>query len=101
MSSLKHVDRIRLEKFLDMGSGYVCDFSDRTFRDFIIENVEIDIYTDGYEVGGTSKANRLLGWKPEYDLDALVEDMVKADLKLAAREKHLKDGGYRVNNYFE
>jgi GDPmannose 4,6-dehydratase len=52
-------------------------------------------------LGNPSKANTLLGWLPEYDLDSLVKDMVTADLKLAARNKYLKDGGYRVKNYFE
>lgn len=68
MSSLKHIDRIKLEKFLDMGSGYVCDFSDRTFEDFILESTGVDVYAMGYEVGGTSKANRLRTfWKKEHD----------------------------------
>ncbi len=52
-------------------------------------------------LGNPAKAKKLLGWEPEYNLDSLVEDMILADLKLAAREKYLKDGGYRVNNYFE
>lgn len=69
MSSLKYTDRIRLEKFLEMSGGYVCDFSDRTFRDFIMEATGIDVYSVGYEDGGTSKANRLRTfWKKEDDL---------------------------------
>lgn len=68
MSSLKHVDRIRLERFLEMEGGYVCDFSDRTFRDFVIETTGVDVYTLEYEEGGTSKANRLRTfWKKEND----------------------------------
>ncbi|MBK7173418.1 MAG: GDP-mannose 4,6-dehydratase, partial [Bacteroidales bacterium] len=46
-------------------------------------------------LGDPSKAKRLLNWVPEYDLDALVEDMIKADLKLTERQKYLRDGGYR------
>jgi len=52
-------------------------------------------------LGDPSKAKRLLNWQPEFDVDALVKDMVNADLKLTARQKYLKDGGYRVKNYFE
>jgi len=52
-------------------------------------------------LGDPSKANRILDWKPEYDLDALVKDMVQADLKLTERQRYLKNGGYRVKNYFE
>lgn len=51
-----------------MDSGYVCDFSDKTFRDFILENADIDIYIPSYEEGGTSKANRLRTlWRKESD----------------------------------
>jgi hypothetical protein len=68
MSSLKHIERIKLEKLLGMSSGYVCDFSDRTFRDFVLEATDIDIYKPGYEGGGTSKANRLRTfWEKESD----------------------------------
>lgn len=51
--------------------------------------------------GDPSKAKNLLGWHPEYDLKALVKDMMHSDLKLARKDKYLKDGGFRVNNYFE
>jgi GDPmannose 4,6-dehydratase len=52
-------------------------------------------------LGDPSKANNLLGWQPQYDLKALVNDMMQSDLKLARKDKYLKDGGFRVNNYFE
>jgi len=52
-------------------------------------------------LGNPSKAKQLLNWEPEYDLDALVKDMVSADLRLTERQKYLRDGGYRVKNYFE
>ena len=68
MSSLKHVDTLRLEKFLEMRSGYVCNFSDRAFRDFVMKTTGIDVYAVGYEDGGTSKANRLRNfWRKEND----------------------------------
>lgn len=52
-------------------------------------------------IGNPEKAHRQLNWKPKYDLNALVNDMMKADLKLMKREKYLQDGGYKVFNYFE
>lgn len=59
---------MRLEMFLEMGSGYVCNFSDKTFKDFVLEVTGIDIYAPGYEKSGTSKANRLRTfWKKEDD----------------------------------
>ena len=52
-------------------------------------------------IGDPTKAKTKLGWEPEYDLPALVKDMMEADIKLMKREKYLKDGGHRVMNYFE
>jgi GDPmannose 4,6-dehydratase len=52
-------------------------------------------------IGDPTKANTKLGWKPEYNLEALVKDMMQSDLKLMQKEQYLKDGGYRILNYFE
>src|SRR6056297_2704442 len=52
-------------------------------------------------IGDATKARTKLGWKTEYDLANLVADMVKGDLKLMQKEQYLKDGGYRILNYFE
>ena len=52
-------------------------------------------------LGDPTKANTKLGWQPEHDLASLVKDMIVSDLKLASKEKYLKDGGFRVMNYFE
>ena len=52
-------------------------------------------------IGDPSKSKSVLGWEPEYDLDALIKDMIESDVKLMKKEKYLKDGGYYVMNYFE
>jgi len=52
-------------------------------------------------IGDPSKANEQLGWKPEYDLEGLVNDMMVSDLKLMRKDKYLQDGGYKTLNYFE
>ncbi|RKN76950.1 GDP-mannose 4,6-dehydratase [Ulvibacterium marinum] len=52
-------------------------------------------------IGDPSKANSKLGWRPEYDLQSLVKDMMLSDIKLMQKEQHVKDGGYRIMNYFE
>ncbi len=52
-------------------------------------------------IGDASKAKNELGWIPEYDLKALIKDMVQSDLKLMQKDKYLKDGGYSVFSYFE
>lgn len=52
-------------------------------------------------IGDASKAKEKLGWTPEYDLDYLVKDMMSSDIKLMKKQQYLKDGGYRIKNYFE
>ncbi|MEW2921823.1 GDP-mannose 4,6-dehydratase [Muricauda sp. ANG21] len=52
-------------------------------------------------IGDPTKAKTKLGWIPEYDLEGLVKDMMKSDLKLMQKEQYLKEGGYRILNYFE
>lgn len=52
-------------------------------------------------IGDASKAKNKLGWIPEYDLKDLVKDMMRSDVKLMQKDQYLKDGGYKVLNYFE
>jgi len=52
-------------------------------------------------IGDPTKAKTKLGWVPEHDLKSLVADMMAGDLKLMTKDRYLKEGGYRVNNYFE
>jgi len=52
-------------------------------------------------IGDPSKANNKLGWIPEYDLQALIKEMVKSDVVLMQKDQYLKDGGYETLNYFE
>lgn len=52
-------------------------------------------------IGNPAKSNAVLGWKPEYDLKALVEDMMLSDVKLMKKEAYLEAGGFKVMNYFE
>ncbi|WKZ71123.1 MAG: abortive infection family protein [Melioribacteraceae bacterium] len=59
MSELKYIDRLKFEKIFGMGGGYVMDFTNRTFRDFIYQTIDKDIYDDKYEGFSGSKANRL------------------------------------------
>lgn len=52
-------------------------------------------------IGKPDKSRNVLGWVPEYDLKALVEDMVRSDVKLMKKEAYLAAGGFVVHNYFE
>lgn len=52
-------------------------------------------------IGDPSKAQRQLGWKPKYNLPALVKEMVENDVELFKKDKLLQDNGYYVRNQFE
>ena len=52
-------------------------------------------------IGDPTKAKTKLGWEIEFELKDLVKDMVQSDVKLMKKEQFLKDGGYRILNYFE
>lgn len=52
-------------------------------------------------IGDASKAKKKLGWECQYDLNDLVKDMMKSDLKLMQQQRYLDDGGYTTMNYFE
>ncbi len=52
-------------------------------------------------IGDPSKANKQLNWKPKYDLQMLVSEMVEADVEHFRKEKLLKEYGYAIKNQFE
>lgn len=52
-------------------------------------------------LGDPSKAEQKLGWNREYNLQDLVNDMMKSDLKLMRKDVYLKEGGYKIMSYFE
>ncbi|MCI2235367.1 GDP-mannose 4,6-dehydratase [Helicobacter sp. CaF467b] len=52
-------------------------------------------------LGDPSKAERELGWKREFNLQNLVDDMMAADLKLMTKDVYLKQGGYKIMRYYE
>ena len=52
-------------------------------------------------IGDATKARTVLGWVPEYDLGALISEMVKSDFRLMQKEKFLQENGFNTLNYFE
>lgn len=68
MSSLTRREKDNLEQYLDMKSGYVLDFNNKSFAKFFMDVVGKDIYSDDYNNNGDSKANRLRTfWSVEPD----------------------------------
>lgn len=52
-------------------------------------------------IGDATKAKEKLKWQPKYNLDSLIEDMMKSDVHLMKKAEYLKKGGYRPMSYFE
>jgi len=66
MSNLTYVEKSKFEKLLGMESGYVLDFSNRSFAEFVRDSTGRDIYDSRYDYEGGSKANRLRAfWQKE------------------------------------
>lgn len=61
MSEIRAIDLKLLEDLFNSGygPGYVLDFSDRTFRDFFADELNVDIDESIYLKDGTSKGKRL------------------------------------------
>ena len=52
-------------------------------------------------IGDPTKSQKVLGWTPKYDLNALIKEMMEGDIALFERDKYLLDGGHKVLNYNE
>jgi len=52
-------------------------------------------------LGDPTKAFSKLGWKPKYDIDAMISEMMESDLKIMLKQKYLQDGGFTTKNYYE
>ncbi len=52
-------------------------------------------------LGDASKAERQLGWKPKYDLQSLVSEMMQADVTLFKKDVLLQASGYKTLSHDE
>ena len=80
MSDLTNIDKLKLEIFFGMSSGYVLDFSNRTFQEFIYDSVNLDIYDNKYSYASGSKANRLRAFwnkEPNHYVAKLISDLLE------------------------
>lgn len=59
MSDLTAIEKRKLERALGMTTGYVLNFSNRTFAEFFLDNFGLNIYDARYDYGSGSKANRM------------------------------------------
>lgn len=80
------------EKGIDKATGKVIvEVDSRYFRP-----TEVDLL-----IGNPEKAYKELGWKHKYNLEELVSEMVREDIKLFKKDKYLKEGGHQTFDYFE
>jgi len=85
-----------------VGENHLQAFKNRIGEDVVkvdpqyFRPTEVDLL-----IGDSTKARTKLGWNPQYSLPMLVEDMMAGDIKEMKKESYLKDGGYRILNYFE
>jgi hypothetical protein len=90
VSDLTNTEKRKLEQALGMRSGYVLDFSDRTFGEFVDDSVGRDIFDAKYNYASGSKANRLRAfWKEESN--AAVGRLLRDLLDYAAEQGLTKD----------
>lgn len=83
MSNLTNTEKRRFERLFEMGGGYVLNFTNRTFSEFVIESIDRDIYDVRY--GNGSKANQLRGfWKVEINsvVGKLAGDLIDYGLEI-------------------
>ena len=76
MSNLSYIDQRNFEKLFDMASGYVLNFSNRTFWDFVVDSIWVNPYAWEYE----SKANllrRIFKEESNYKVWKLLFDLVE------------------------
>lgn len=79
MSDLTPIEKRKFERLLGMGDGYVLDFSNRTFDEFVTDAIGRDIYQSKYDYGSGSKANRLRRFwqvEPNYLVGKLMSALI-------------------------
>lgn len=81
MSTLTNTEKLKLERLFegDAGRGYILDYTNSSFSDFILTSTQKSIYTTKYEVYGNSKAKRLRAFwslEPDNIVGKLTEDML-------------------------
>ena len=60
MAKINFIEKQKLERILNMDQGYVLDFSNRTFQEFIKDCLDIDIYKN---YPNLSKRKRYICWE--------------------------------------
>ena len=76
------------EKGYDQNGNCIIEIDPDYFRPTEVETL----------LGDATKAREKLGWKPEITFEQLVDEMVRADLRLAERERVVRQAGLHADN---
>ena len=80
MATFSFTERQQIERTFGMRSGYVLDFSNRTFNEFIQDAVARNIDNGSYSGHGSSKANHLrtfFATEPDHIVGTLIAALVE------------------------
>ncbi len=81
MAELKPLEKTLIENLFEMKTGYVLNFSDVTFRQFVRDSTHVDIDNSHVDYAGLSKANKLRKLWIQLDdrwAGKLIQDLIEA-----------------------
>lgn len=99
MSDLNFLEKSHLEKLFQMNGGYVLNFTNRTFQEFIADAVKKDIDDKKYSTSSSSKAGRLREfWRLEsnYVVGSLTQKMAEYAEPLPHTDQELVSQGRAI-----
>ncbi len=102
MSDLTNAEKRKLERAFGMASGYVLNFSNRTFEEFFLDSVGIEIYDEKYDYASGSKANRMRAlWniEPNHIVGKVLEDIFDEWEEWNEKEYNPSSGEYEVPRF--
>lgn len=104
MSDITFTEKMNFEKLFGMASGYVLDFSNRTFKAFVANSVQRNIFDSKYDNASGSKANRLRAFwdrEPNDIVGKLLSDLLEYKEALGPNnddaERYLREHCHRAS----
>ena len=88
MANLSYTEKEALENLLEMHGGYVSNFTNRQFADFMFSTCKIQIYDNQYAVYGNSKACRLRAFwdlAPDFIVGKILKELVQREIRIKSR----------------
>lgn len=101
MADLKPIEKRKLEMLLRMSGGYVLDFTNRSFAEFVLDSTGKEIFDKKYDYASSSKANRMRAFwtkEPNHVVGKLLGDLLEYYklLYIYTDEKQLYDDCERI-----